>query len=1107
MLDTPLSLAEPARARPNWVLERGAVQPPPAAPLDPAQQAVVDHRAGALLVLAGPGTGKTHTLTEAVVARLAAGMTADQVLVLTFARKAAAEIRDRIVTRRGGGQLPTVCTFHSLALGIVREFGGEQFAQLRLLTAPEQEVIVQEVLRTLIREQRAAEEVRWPVELAGALQTRGLAVEVRNALARARALGLAPDQVQAAAGQSGLAGWDAIGRLLEVYLDVAAQQQLLDYNELILAALELVKQPLVGAELQRRYRAIFVDEYQDTDPLQIQLLQHIAAADGLLIAVGDPDQSIYGFRGADPGSVKRFATDFAHMNSAAPPAATALTVNRRASAELRAAASRVISRAGAQLLPSELVGSHRELLTPTEIAAGPAPTFTSYESAEVEAAEVAEQIRRIVLSPNHEYRWSDVAVLVRSGTRSIPILQRALQQADVPVVTVYDDLPLASEPAVRTLLLALRCVGDPMLITAEHNAHELLSSELAWLDPAELRRLSRLVRDDCPGFSEIRIAEALADPRVGAGIPPEAGGDAWRRLVGLRDLLAATHAQFRRGATVHELLWALWSGTDWPQRLRSRALGEGVTAAAANHDLDVVITLMELASASSYRAAIGGQLDNFVNTVRDLLVPEQPASPALSPNAVSLLTAHRAKGLEWPVVFVCSADEQTWPDLRRRNSLFEPDRLRVIEAASGPTAELGGIPERQEVVAEERRLFYVACTRAKRELHVSSTGADREAGRARSRFVNQLIELPESNGDESAEANFDIELADRPRYSPNALVAQLRRLGSAPGVTPDQRSAAARRLARLAKLTDHRDRIAIPAADPRAWWGVAQATSNDAPIEPADEPVYVRGSSLQELQSCSFRWFLSQRVHAEEPKGLALVFGSVIHAFADAVIRGEVPASHPEIVERLAALFPKVRYEADWQAAAELQEAGDCIARFLLWLGSRPQEVVETHSEVEFVGDWALTLPDGTNDRMRLRGKIDVVELQHSGGVYIVDFKTSSTYPSKGDAAVNPQLGLYQTAANQGLLNSVVTPQSQVSLPLNPIGAELVFLRKNAGEHNPAPLIRTQPVVAEWFEELAAAAVATVRTEDYSPTAGTHCSDCSFSSLCPIYAEGKPVLP
>ncbi|MEU0462363.1 UvrD-helicase domain-containing protein, partial [Micrococcus luteus] len=263
---------------------------------------MVDHPSGPLLVLAGPGTGKTTTLVESVADRVARGGDPERILVLTFSRKAAVELRDRMALRMGATRAPRATTFHSFGYALVRAHqDSELFVEpLRLLSGPEQDVTVRELLAGQVDlEGLGLAHVRWPDELRACLTTRGFADEVRAVLARSRELGLGPDALGAFARRTGRPDWRAAAVFLAEYLDVLDLQGVLDYAELVHRAVLLAGRPEVAAHLAARYDAVYVDEYQDTDPAQVRLLHALAGGGRTLVAFGDPDQSIYAFRGAD----------------------------------------------------------------------------------------------------------------------------------------------------------------------------------------------------------------------------------------------------------------------------------------------------------------------------------------------------------------------------------------------------------------------------------------------------------------------------------------------------------------------------------------------------------------------------------------------------------------------------------------------------------------------------------------------------------------------------------------------------------------------------------------------------------------------------------------
>ncbi len=1093
------------------VLDR--TPPAPAAPpvLDEAQRRVVQHRTGPLLVLAGPGTGKTTTVVEAVAGRLAAApgqLGADEVLVLTFGRAAAAEVRDRIVARLGGGVVPQVATFHSFAYALVRSFSDPAlFADpLRLLSGPEQESRLRELFRFAVADGR----VRWPADLAEALGTRGLAAEVRAVVSALRGHGLDPDQLVGLGAASGNAAWEAVGEFAGEYLDVLDAEGVLDYTELVLRAVLVAEQPDVSAVLRRRYKAVFVDEYQDTDPMQVRLLQALVTPATSLVVVGDPDQAIYSFRGADLRGILRFRAQFRAADGS-EAGTVVLATTRRFGPVLRAAATRVLGPRLPAGIPSDLLRAHRQ----PSCAEGPfGPGIVqvrTYDDEGAQAAHVAELVKRAVLDSRREgsaalpLRWSDVAVLVRSGA-ALAVLQRTLLGAGVPVQVAGDEVPLQAEPAVGAVVAAARVVARSDLL-APDTAEALLLSPLVGLDPADLRRLARALRraereaGEAEGVrprpSMLLVAESVADPRVLLSVQEGRAREGVAAVRRLSRLLAQARGVLETGGTPHDVVWAVVSGTRWTERLRAAALAGGPGARLAHRDLDALGALVDVAERYVLRRGGVGSLLGFLDEVAGHEVPgETHAQRGLAGDAVQLLTAHRSKGLQWPFVVVAGVQEGAWPDLRRRGSVLQADRI-------GPRGLVDPVPA-GALLAEERRLFYVACTRAQGRLVVTAVASRRDDGDEPSRFLADLGVEP-------------VHVAGRPTrpLSPAGLVGDLRRACVDPALPEAVRAAAARRLAVLAAVRDSAGRPLVPAAEPAAWWGTRDVTEGPQPVRPPDLPIRLSGSAVEGLLDCPLQWFLQREVHADTPRGTATGFGSLLHALADHVARGELPADLDVLDEVLEGVWGQLGFEAAWQSGRERAAARAALARFLEWHGARTGTLVAT--EHTFVVDLDLVHADGEPVTVTVRGSIDVLDGEVVDGAAVVrvhDLKTGRAVPSNARVGAHVQLGIYQTAVAAGGADEVVraalgTPEH---LAVRPGGASLVQLRHDAPRGAPGPKVQQQAAVepvddeATWVEAALADAAAVVRGEHFEPRRGRACEYCDFVLACPAMPLGQPVV-
>ncbi|MFE2635328.1 ATP-dependent helicase [Streptomyces scopuliridis] len=1105
--------------------------------LDAAQRGVVDHETGPLLVLAGPGTGKTTTLVESVAARVGRGTDPERILVLTFSRRAAVELRDRMAVRLGGRRGPQATTFHSFCYALIRAHQeAELFTEpLRLLSGPEQDVAVRDLLAGQLDLERAGRgRVRWPDELRACLTTRGFADEVRAVLARSRELGLGPDALAVFARRTGRPDWSAAAAFLAEYLDNLDMQGVLDYAELVHRAVLLAGRPEVGARLMERYDAVFVDEYQDTDPAQVRLLRALAGRGRTLVAFGDPDQSIYAFRGADVNGILDYPYAFPRSDGRPAPVAV-LTTSRRSGDQLLTATRLLTRRMPLPRLPAEKVRTHRE---PAAVRKGGRVETYTFPTPSTELDNIADILRRAHLEDG--VPWRDMAVLVRAGGRTIPSIRRALTSAGVPLEIDGDDLPLRHEPAVAPLLTALRAVAeaairrpsggvegegvrgdeirgegvrgegaapdddqppadsasaDPAVAAPAsaapvtswldvETALTLLTSPLGGMDAADLRRLGRALRDEeraggirVPAASDALLARALAEPeRLVAHDPAYARG-AQR----LGALLRKARELLEGGGTAEEALWELWDGTAWPGRLERSALRGGAGGRNADRDLDAVCALFDAAARAEERTGGRGALNFLEELDAQDIAADTLSRRAVRPDAVRLMTAHRSKGLEWRLVVIAGVQEGLWPDLRRRGSLLEADRIGRDGLAEplSPGA----------LLTEERRLFYVAATRARDRLVVTAVKAPADDGDQPSRFLTELGVEPR-------------DITGRPRrpLAVAALVAELRATTVDPEASPALRDAAARRLARLAALGDEDGQVLVPAAHPHRWWGLYEPTHSAVPLRDRDQPVALSGSALDQLaNTCALQWFLGREVKADAPATAAQGFGNVVHVLADEVASGRTPADLDVLMERLDSVWDALAFDAPWKSQQEKTQARVALERFLRW---HVMDRGRTPAATEHGFD--VTLEAGAYE-VRIRGSMDRVEKDAEGRAYVVDFKTGKQAPTKDEVAHHPQLAVYQLAVREGALDEIFDGRRP-----EPGGAELVQLRqaapkKEGGEE--LPKIQAQePLAGEWVGELLTTAAGRVLDERFTPTTGQHCGHCAFRASCSAQPEGQQVV-
>ncbi|MEU5912427.1 PD-(D/E)XK nuclease family protein [Micromonospora sp. NPDC047527] len=1119
--------------------------------VDPAQAEVVGHTDGPMLVLGGPGTGKTSTLVEAVAARVAEGVDPERILVLTFGRRAATALRQRIEARvaQDGHRVlrePLVRTFPAYAFGLLRRAAAERGEPSpRLLTGPEQDLIIRELL-DVVGEEPEDDPVGWPTDLRPALRTRAFASQLRDLLMRAAERGVGPVDLARLGEKLGRADWPAAARFLREYVAVLALRDVsnrgsiaYDPAELVRAATGLLRddEELLAAE-RRRLAHVYVDELADTDPAQVELLSVIAGAGKSLVAFADPDSSTYAFRGADPAAVSAFPHRF-RTASGAPAAQVLLTTSYRAGPDLLAA----IARLGRRLRGP---AAHRRLRPLPDAPAGVVEVHT-FRSATSEAAWLAHALRSAHLLDG--VPWSRMAVLVRSTALQLPSLQRALHAAGVPTVVHGEDLPLHLQPAVAPLLLLLRCALEPERLD-EEAAVALLHSPLGGADPLAERRLRQGLRAMALAGGDRRpsgelIVEALSDPAELAGIDRRWAEHA-QAVAGL--LATARDAAARPGATAETVLWAVWHGSGLAERWAG-AIGQGRPEAgegdlarrrraeAADRDLDAVLVLFDAAARFTDRLP-GARTEVFLDHVLAQDLPADTIAPTADRGAaVRLLTAHAAKGLEWDLVAVAGVQEGIWPDLRLRGSLLGSERLVDVLAGRsvGGARAANVVGQTSALLDEERRLFHVAISRARHRLLVSAVASAAVGGddheEQPSRFLHELrpttppappdgsgpVDPPSTPGPRTGPPTAGPPDGDDPHTTPSgdgaaggggsagdgddgpdrpgALpVTRPPRALTLPALVAELRTAitdpaapAGRRRAAAAELA----RLAaagVPGAHPDDWWGL-RALSDDRPLVDEGEPVRVTPSAMESALRCSLRWLL-ERHGGSGPTSTAQGVGNLVHAAA--MLAEDASADRGALLDYVAARFDAIELAARWMAGPERERAEAMVDKLLRWLATNPRRLLAIEHE------FAVRLDD-PHRPVELTGRVDRLEVDEDGRLVVIDLKTGkSTAVTGTELAEHPQLGAYQAAVEAGAFAEFGDESGGAAL------VQLGTSAKDAREQN-QPAAGEGPA-AGWATALVRRTADTMAAATFAAVANSKCRVCPVRTSCPVSGQGRQVV-
>ncbi|HET6211884.1 MAG TPA: PD-(D/E)XK nuclease family protein, partial [Micromonosporaceae bacterium] len=636
----------------------------------------------------------------------------------------------------------------------------------------------------------------------------------------------------------------------------------------------------------------------------------------------------------------------------------------------------------------------------------------------------------------------------------------------------------------------------------EDAAVALLHSPLGGADPLAERRLRQGLRALAQAAGDRRtsgelLVDALRDPTELAAVERRWAAPA-KAVAGLLGLAASTAA--RPAATVEDVLWAVWRASGLAERwgrasASTNAGGAGADehrAAAADRDLDSVVTLFDAAARFADRLP-GARTEVFLDHVLGQDLPADSIAPTADRGeAVRILTAHAAKGSEWDVVAIAGVQEGVWPDLRLRGTLLGSETL--VDVAAGRVSQGPGVFAAGQTVAlldEERRLFYVAASRARRRLLVTAvaSGSTGEADGEEqpSRFLDEIARAAsppaEQDGtDEPAEPPDQPDVRSPTRLpralTLPALVAELRTAVTDRGSSRARRHAAAGQLAELAAA-------GVRGADPDDWWGL-RPLSDDRPLGDPEQPVTVTPSTVESALRCGLQWLL--RKHGgDAPATAQQGIGNLVHEAA--MLADDAALDQAALAERLAAYvaqrFDAIELAAKWLAERERGRADRMLDKLVAWLAANPRQVAAIER------DFLVELDDG----VRLKGRVDRLEVDADGRLVVVDLKTGASKPTAAEVAEHPQLGAYQAAVEAGAFDDVGTESG---------GAALVQL----GDKAKTVAEQAQPPLREaadpgWARKVVRRAADTMAASTFEAVANASCRTCPVRTACPISGKGR----
>lgn len=678
--------------------------------LTPDQRRAAEHGAGPLLVVAGAGTGKTHVLTARIVQLIASGLARPhQILALTFTEKAAATMQERVdLNTPLGLNDAAIRTFHAFGDEVFREFALElgRAGELRVLSPAEQVIFVREHLFELpLRRYRPTGDplrhVRALLELFGRARDDDISpAEYAAFAARLRAGAAAAKDPAASADEA--AAQEELAAVYAAYTALKEEHAVVDFGDQIALSLRVVRDhPAAARRLADRFRYVLVDEFQDTNEAQFKLVQQLVAPDRNLTVVGDDDQSIFAWRGATLANFDAFRESY--------PDATVVTLveNRRSSQGILDAAYRLISHNADRLEDRLGIDKH---LQGRPAPAEPEIDHLAYASAAEEAEAVADRIAEEAVRTQR--RLGDFAVLVRYNADATRVLN-ALARRGLPA-HFSGGGQLYDRDEIRLLVSFLSAVAAP---SDSRHVYFLATSSLYAFPPAELARLA-----EQQGRRQRPLRELFAELARGEGT-----GFTADAVTAAKTLVADLEYYAERAAVLStaELVFEFLERAKLLERYRDP---ESALAEEQGRNVAKFLRLVQGAGRAvpTDRAAF---LVPHLELLREAGDDPAAADFEQSENAVNVLSIHKAKGLEFGVVYLIVATEERLPGNLRAAELALPSGL----AHTPPL-------DRDRHVAEERRLAYVAITRAKDSFFFTSA-SDYGGTRAHrpSRFVEEAL--------------------------------------------------------------------------------------------------------------------------------------------------------------------------------------------------------------------------------------------------------------------------------------------------------------------------------------------------------------------------------
>ncbi|MBI1857371.1 ATP-dependent helicase [Candidatus Saccharibacteria bacterium] len=943
-----------------------------------AQRAAITAEKGPILVVAGAGTGKTSVIVERINRLIEKGVPTKRLLALTFTEKAATEMLDRVNASRGLYELELpIMTFNAYGESLLRRYAADiglgrnfivlgQSAQIVFL-GERVDALGLEYFAPLARPDSLISDL---AAYFSQLKQQIITPETHNQYVENMPTSQPEEKLNKIKYQE-------LAKAYEAYIRLCREANVIDYDDQIYLLIELLrKRSNVLKEVQDSYDYVMVDEFQDTNTMQSVLVDLIAAPRKNLFVVGDDDQSIYGWRGATLANILEFKDRY--------PAAKeiALTQNYRSTKEILASAYRLIQHNNPHRLEVRL-NIDKQLVSDRS---GEPPRAYKFTTLDEELTWIANDVKRRL---NAGASPGSIAIMARRNT-TIQLLHEHLDYLDIEHAVTGQRYELYKDPSVRMLLESIKTVVDPHNNTSLY--HTLLgplfsipASTLSGLNAVTKNQHESLL-DNITNSEEPELAEARSAIEL---------IKIWHEKIGI--------------TTVGQLAYAILDDSGYKDRLYKISEEDASSAIVASRLGQFFAVMKEFEQIALVPSAI-----QFIETLPALQAAGEGGEDNtmdLANQFVNILTIHKAKGLEWPIVYVADCSEESFPLRENLRGIILPEKLLDSREAPHHQAKL----DLRKIARSQGKSARADSSLTEGEVAIATSREYRPlpAEMNWSGDGGALRKSSKSSKDTSQESEANTHMAEERRLMYVAMTRARNELILT--YSEHHSSSTIRKPSRfLTEALDLQD-FSSPATANKAAFHAIDLHGNK-PLQSLRVPnnilnnghVHLSVSQAQKYLDCPLDFYYCYILNIPKEPSPALRYGSIMHGLVEEInlglIAGKLP-SLTELINQLETQWPKAGYASLRHRERSLTQAHSTLKRLYA------QATKEQRIPIAVEKPFSFTVKD---INLSITGRFDAILPSESGGIEIVDYKTMSSVDTiqkaKLRASSSQQLAIYALA-------------------------------------------------------------------------------------------------